>query len=78
MTKKKTGRPKAQWQREILKIKDSKHSYISLSQLEQMTGTNRRNLARTLSEIVTSKREVLYDTKELYAAIEKKLEGENT
>jgi len=78
MTGGRTGRPKADWQREILKIKDSKNSHISLSQLEEMTGTNRRNLARTLSRLVTSQREVLYDTQELYQAMRKKLEGGKT
>lgn len=78
MTEKKIGRPKAEWQKKILKLKNSKERTTSLDQLEEMTGVDRRNLSCTLSRLVESKREVLYNTQELYEAIKKKLEGENT
>ena len=72
------GRPKAEWQRTILDLLQ-KHSdsIISLSQLEQVVDTDRYNVSRTLTRIVQSKKESVYQTQELQEALKKKLEGEN-
>ena len=77
-TEQQRGRPKAGWQRKLLKLKNHTDKEISLSQVEQITGTNRRNLSQALSKIIKSRREAIYNTQDLYQAIKQKLKEEDT
>jgi len=75
--KTKKGRPQASWQRKLLALEDYRNKEISLSQVEKITGTNRRAISQALSKIVRSRREAMYNAKDLYQAIKKKLEEGN-
>lgn len=73
------GRQKSEWQKKLLDLKSSKDPEITLTQLVEIAETDRRTLAATLSRIVNSeRRELIYNTKTVYEAIKKKLEGGNT
>lgn len=68
------GRPKAEWQRKLLTLKNHEDKEITLTQLEQMTGQSRLRLSQTLTRLVESRRESVFQTKDLYLAIKEKLE----
>ncbi len=71
------GRPKAEWQRSILKLKDRKNKEISLSQLEKMTEIDKVYLAQSISRMVKgSRKETYYNTQELYEAVRNKLQDD--
>ena len=72
------GRPKAEWQRKLLDLKNHHNKEISLAELEQKLNLDRKLISQTLSRITTARKDVLYDTQELYAAVKKKLEGGKT
>jgi hypothetical protein len=72
-----TGRPKAEWRKKLLELKNHTDEEISLTQLEAIAGGKRTSLSQTLSRIVTSRREAIYKTQEVYEAIKKKLEEKN-
>ncbi len=76
--KKKMGRPKAEWQKKLLELKNYTETNISLTEMEEMTGMERSNLSRTLSRIVKGRRDSIYNANDVYKAMKKKLEGETT
>ncbi len=72
------GRPKAEWQKKLLDLKNHKNKEISLAELEKKLDLDRKLISQTLSRITTARKDILYDTQKLYAAIKKKLEGDKT
>lgn len=68
----------ATWQTKLLQLENYQHEEITLSEMEQMTGMERGNLSRTISRLVKGRREAVYNANDVYEAIKKKLEGENT
>ena len=69
------GRPKAEWQKNLLKLKNLKKKEISLSQLQKITNLNREYLSQSISRLVSkSRKETYYNTQEIYEAIKNKLQ----
>lgn len=68
------GRPKAEWQRELLNLKNHKDEEITLSEIAEKLGRDRKFIYQTLYGIVHGRRDYIYKTQELYQAMRKKLE----
>lgn len=72
------GRPKAEWQRKLLDLKNHQNKEITLAELELKLDLDRKLISQTLSRITTARRDILYDTQKLYNAIKEKLKEGRT
>jgi hypothetical protein len=68
------GRHPAPWQKKLLTLKNMKSKEISLTELQEITGKERKHINNTISKLVSrTKSETFFDTQEIYEAIKKKL-----